>query len=334
VADRAVEGPARQLTKGIAVPAAGVLLTPTAFLFLRLHYNLSPHFSIFYHQPFPTQQFARGVFLAQPSLSLVVAVYNKSENLRLVLQGCARQSFRDFEVIIADDGSGNDVRAVVSEARESFAFPLIHLWHEDLGWRKNAMLNNAIRAARSSYLVFIDGDCIPSRHFLHDHLTQRQRGSLLLGRRVETSERWSKRISPEEVRTGRFQRLGWRELWDGVSGKSLRVEDGLRIPSGFLRRLLLRNVSGNLGSNFSVSKEDLEAVNGFDELYDGPGCGEDSDLQYRLSLIGIRGKSLRNLAVQYHLYHPATAASQKSLERFQNIQQLQVARCSQGLCPL
>ena len=269
--------------------------------------------------------------MGSPALSLSVAVYNKAEQLRLVLAGCARQSFRDFEVIIADDGSGPDVGLAVSEARELYGLPIVHLWHEDLGWRKNTMLNNAIRAARSDHIVFIDGDCIPSRHFLRDHHAEREPGRVLLGRRVETSERWSSSLTTRDVESGRFEHLGWRELRDGLAGRSLRVEDGIRIPSRFLRTLLLRRVNGMLGANFSAARADLEAVNGFDELYDGPGCGEDSDIDYRLSLTGITRKSLRNLAILYHLYHPATVVSDACWDRFQRVKASGQARCSRGL---
>ena len=116
-----------------------------------------------------------------------------------------------------------------------------------------------------------------------------------------------------------------------LRGKSLRVEDGLRIRSALLRTILLRSARGMLGANFSAWKRDLVAINGFDELYDGPGCGEDSDVQYRLSLIGVRGRSLRNLAVQYHLWHPRTAVSDACWDRFQEVKKTQEARCVYGL---
>lgn len=269
--------------------------------------------------------------MSSPEISLIIAVYNKPDTLSLVLAGCARQSFPRFEVIVADDGSGPAVRDVVAEARRRYPFPLIHLWHADRGWRKNVMLNNGIRAARAAHIVFTDGDCIPARRFLEDHWMQREAGSVLLGRRVETSERWSRALTLDSIATGRFERPGLRELHDGFRGASLRVEDGLRIKSKFLRRLLLRNVSGMLGSNFSAAKTDLEAVNGFDELYDGPGCGEDSDIQYRLSLIGVTGKSLRNLAIQYHVYHPATIVSDRCWDRFQRVKESREPRCQHGL---
>jgi cellulose synthase/poly-beta-1,6-N-acetylglucosamine synthase-like glycosyltransferase len=266
-----------------------------------------------------------------PAISLIIAVYNKPQELRFVLAGCQRQSFRDFEVIIADDGSGPAVRDVVNETIRTCSFPVVHLWHEDRGWRKNTIMNNGIRNARGEYLVFIDGDCIPTRHFLHDHWNQREPGKALLGRRVETSQRWSAALTLEQIRNGNFERLGWKEILDGLKGDSLRVEDGIRIRSAFLRRLLLRNVSGMLGSNFSATKRDLEAINGFDELYTGPGCGEDSDIQFRLGLIGVTGKSLRNLAIQYHIFHPRTKTSDACWERFQEVKASREPRCRHGL---
>jgi len=266
-----------------------------------------------------------------PELSLVIAAYNKPEVLRLVLAACERQSFRNFEVLIADDGSGPAVRTLLEELKPSLPFSLLHLWHEDRGWQKNIMLNNAIRASHAGHIVFIDGDCLPSRHFLLDHWNEREHGKVLLGRRVETSERWSRALTLEKIRSGDFERLGWSEIMDGFRGASLRVEDGVRIPYRLVRKILLRTARGMLGSNFSVAKNDLIAINGFDELYTGPGCGEDSDVQYRLSLIGVTGKSLRNLAVQYHVYHPRMPVSDPSWDRFEMVKKSGVAKCRVGL---
>ena len=266
-----------------------------------------------------------------PHISLIIAVYNRPEILRLVLAACARQSFPSFEVIIADDGSGPGVRGVVDAARASVASPVTHLWHEDRGWRKNVILNAAVRAARSPYLVFIDGDCIPARDFLLDHWHEREERRVLLGRRVETSERWSRALTIGNIDNGEFERFTWGMLGDSFAGRALRVEDGIRMQSRTVRRLLLRSVTGMLGSNFSVARNDLEAVNGFDELYDGPGCGEDSDVQFRLALAGVTGKSLRNLAIQYHVWHPRTAVSDACWDRFEMVKRLRAPRCAVGL---
>ena len=269
--------------------------------------------------------------MPSPRISLVVAVYNKPEYLRYLFAALGRQSLSDFEVIIADDGSGPEIADVVTEAKRRYPFAIIHLWHEDRGWRKNIMLNNAIRASRASWIVFTDGDCLPSKHFLLDHWTEREDRRALLGRRVETSERWARSLTLERVQSGAFERYGVAEWMDGLRGKSLRVEDGIRIPSAVIRKVLLRNVRGMVGCNFSVAKRDLEEINGFDELYDGPGCGEDSDIQYRLSLVGVTGKSMRNLAIQYHIWHPRQAVSDACWDRFQEVKRRGSAVCDHGL---
>lgn len=264
-------------------------------------------------------------------ISVVVAVYNKPDLLRLILEAYARQSVAGFEVIVADDGSGPAVASVVAEAQAANAFPLQHLWHEDRGWRKNVMLNNAVRAARSAYLVFTDGDCLPHRHFVADHLREREEGRYLCGRRVEMSARWSGALDVEAVRSGRFESIGPQEWWDGLTGRALRIEDGLRFESRRIRNILHASPRGALGSNFSVHRAALERVNGFDEEYDGPGCGEDSDIQLRLDRAGLRCKSLRHLAIQYHVHHPRTAVPQRCLDRFARLQAGTEIRCRRGL---
>ncbi len=266
-----------------------------------------------------------------PDLSLVISVYNREEVLRLVLAAVQRQSFREFEVIVADDGSGPGVKDVVDEARAEFGLSIRHLWQEDIGWRKNRILNSAVRAAVSPYLVFIDGDCLPGKDFLLDHYLEREEGKVLLGRRVEMSKRWAAKLTLAKVMSGKFEHVGFHELLDGALGKALRIEDGIRITNPSIRELIGRKSATILGSNFSLYKKELVAINGFDEAYDGPGHGEDSDIQYRLSLIGVTGKSLRNLAVQYHVYHPRTQPSQKSLIRFEEVKKSGDSVCRMGL---
>jgi hypothetical protein len=193
-------------------------------------------------------------------------------------------------------------------------------------------VNKAIGTAHSDYLVFIDGDCIPSRDFLLDHWTERRENSVLFGRRIEMSKRWSESLTLEKIRSGEFDQVGWKELLESLRGELSHFENGIRIQSRLLRTMLLRTATAMLGSNFSVPKKDMEAVNGFDELYNGPGCGEDTDIQYRLSLIGITGRPLRNLAIQYHVYHPATRTSQDSWDRFHKIVKLSgEPRCRVGI---
>jgi hypothetical protein len=81
------------------------------------------------------------------------------------------------------------------------------------------------------------------------------------------------------------------------------IEKGLYSTNKLLLAWANRKYKGIVGCNFSLYKEDLLRVNGFDERYVLPSIGEDSDVEYRLALAGITVKPMMHLAVQYHLYH-------------------------------
>lgn len=264
------------------------------------------------------------------SLSLVIAVYNNAAALRCIFAALLRQTLKSFEVVIADDGSGKGIADAVNEAKRQMPFRIKHLWHADKGWRKNTMLNDAIRDSGTEYLVFIDGDCIPSEHFLEDHYTHREKGNVLLGRRVEHGKRWADSLSIDKIASGEFERYSFADLFDALTGSSARLEHGIRVTNPLLRSFAEKS-TGMLGSNFSTFKEHLLAVNGFDESYDGPGFGEDTDLFYRLNLIGIKGKSLRNLGVQYHVWHPLTKVPDRNRRRFEETVRKGEPFCRNGL---
>ncbi|HMD13168.1 MAG TPA: galactosyltransferase-related protein, partial [Bacteroidota bacterium] len=166
------------------------------------------------------------------------------------------------------------------------------------------------------YLAFIDGDCLPHRHFLKDHWDHREPEGLLCGRRVNLSKQMTDALSLMSITSGQFEKLSTGLLWDGMLARSSNLEDGLRIGNGILRKLIPFNKARILGCNFSVEKKLLEQINGFNEDYLAPGIGEDTDIAYRLSLIGMKFNSLRYLAVLYHLFHPPTQVGGKNKELF------------------
>lgn len=239
------------------------------------------------------------------SASLIVSFYNKPETLKLVLQSVRDQSAENFEVLIADDGSSDANVAQVKQFISNFPFPARHIWQEDNGWRKNTILNKAAAAAHSDYLIFIDGDCILHRHFIKEHIAHREPGKVLAGRRVYLSPA----VSSLLLKCGNYRKLYtpygiFRLIVDRyVYHASAHLENGIYFGNKFLRRFINRKDRGILGSNFSLFRSDLLAINGFDEQYTAPYIGEDTDLEYRLRLAGMQVKTLKHLAVQYHLFH-------------------------------
>ena len=253
--------------------------------------------------------------------SLIIAFYNRPDYLALMFAGLERQTFADFEVIIADDGSHQQAVSQLHEIISNSPISVQHVWQEDQGFRKNRILNQAIQKANSDYLIFIDMDCIPHREFIREHVKHGREGVCLTGRRVNLSGKISKRLSPDSVKKGYLENQSWQLILDGLFGESKDVEKGLYVKSNLLRGLLNRKLRGILGCNFSVSKKDMLDINGFDERYEAPSVGEDTDVQYRLELNGIQIRSVNHMAIQYHLFHPLQPRLQSNWELFKNTQE-------------
>ena len=268
---------------------------------------------------------------SKPVLTLIIAVYNAVRYLEYILAALERQTMTDFEVIIADDGSGHEIKDTIERAKINVTFPIQHLWQEDIGFRKNSMLNKAIHASHADYLVFIDGDCVPHHKFLSDHWSNRQEGSLLCGRRMNLSKQLTDRLTLDRIRSGEFEKLSPTVWMDGFLARSSNLEDAIRLENSFLRKILHRNHARILGCNFSIGKKMLEQINGFNEEYHAPGIGEDTDIAFRLELTGANFITLRYLAVLYHLYHPATPVGDENRRIFEKVVEARNPVCPNGL---
>lgn len=266
-----------------------------------------------------------------PDVSVIISFYNRIDYLKFVLAGLERQTFRNFEIIIADDGSKEEIVKEIEKISPGVSFPVVHLWHEDKGFRKNRILNRAISSASSDYLVFIDGDCVPHREFVKEHVVNKIIGTCLTGRRVNLSEKFTAGLNAEDIRNGYLENSIHLMISDGLFGKSDYVERGFYVQNKLLREYLNKKKRGLLGCNFSVHKKDMIGINGFDERYELPSIGEDSDVQFRLELNGVKIRSLNNIAVQYHLYHKIQDRPQKNLDLFAKIKESAIAYTPFGI---
>ena len=256
-----------------------------------------------------------------PRATVIAAFYNKIDYLRLVLAGFERQSEKDFELIVADDGSKQEIVKELESLSKEISFPLIHIWQEDKGFRKNKILNKAITTSNSNYIIFIDADCIPHFRFVEEHISYSEKGSCLTGRRVNLSQKYTQILSPQKVREGLIEKNNFALIKDSLFGESFYVEKGFYFKSRLLRKIFNKKERGLLGCNFSLYKEDMLNINGFDERYEAPSIGEDSDVQFRLELNGIKIISLNHIAVQYHLYHQLLERPQENLSLFNKIKE-------------
>lgn len=257
--------------------------------------------------------------------SVIAAFYNNIKYLKLVLAGFERQTENDFEFIVADDGSTDAVVKEIESIASNYSFRIKHTWYQDKGFRKNKILNQAILASSSDYLIFIDADCVPHSKFVEEHINEKQENIVLTGRRVNLSQKLTNLLTEENVKEGFLEANKLRMLEDAIFGKSNYVEKGFYLENKFLRNIFNKKYRGLLGCNFSLHNKDMLDINGFDERYEAPSIGEDSDVQFRLELNGIKVKSVNHIAVQYHLYHKLQERLQKNLDLFEEVKKTRLA---------
>lgn len=265
-----------------------------------------------------------------PKATVIIPVYNAVRHLELVLAGFRRQTFTDFELIVADDGSGPEMRRFVETFAARSMFEVKYVFQPDEGFRKSRILNAAIRLASTDYLVFSDGDCIPHSRFMESHWAHREPRTILLGRRVNLGERISSRLTPDAVAAGELEKSPLRRLFSEMGRDGSHWDEGLYLRSAWLRRAISRKEPYMLGSTYSLEKSLVEEINGFNEEFIGYG-GEDIEFEYRLRLAGARFKWVRHQAIQYHLHHRQKVETPGNVELVERTKALGRAACAKGL---
>ena len=267
-------------------------------------------------------------------LSVLVTTYNNPRALALVLAGLFRQSIRDFEIIVADDGSGPETTQLLTEVTRRSPVPLRHLWQPDQGFRKCTITNRAILSAVGDYLVFFDGDCVPRGDCLEAHLAAARRDSYLSGGKIPLASAMADRLTVGDVERGILDGAG---VWWWHTGKRRRLlASRLPLIRDWLNRRVPREPSWR-GENASAFADHLHLVGGFDERFT---YGyEDADLGHRLQAAGVHGRSIRYTAPVFHLEHPRPYADLQELALnralYRENRSRRLSRTPYGLrCPL
>ncbi len=243
-------------------------------------------------------------------ISVIVPTYNRPGELRLCLRSLSEQSMLPAEVLIADDGSGRETRDMVERMNGELRdrFPVRHVWQEDIGFRKPRILNETVRQSTGEYLIFIDGDCMAHRHFVRSHAQQSARDTILSGKRIDLGKTLTEKLLQEDKIIHSFT---WTLLKDAMSGprpRSRKVEESIVIRNWVLRKLMHRDRitdDGVWGCNFSLYRDLFYDINGCDEDF-VDGSIEDNDLGIRVLNQGKKLRSVRNLAIIFHLWHKST----------------------------
>jgi len=227
-----------------------------------------------------------------PSSSLITAVYNRSEALELIFLSLINQTVLPNEIIIADDGSGENIKKMIDNFRDKLPIPIIHVWQEDNGNQKPRILNKAIAKSNCDYIIQIDGDIIMNKHFVEDHLTFCKKGYYLFGSRVNIQKSILESVN-------KFKTMHFNFFSKGIKRRSRTI----RIPflMKFSKKVDKRS-SKLRGCNLSFWKKDFISVNGYNEnLVEA--WKEDSELIERMHNNGIKGIRLKFAGIAYHLYH-------------------------------
>lgn len=267
----------------------------------------------------------------KPLASIIMTTYNAPKHLELALAGLQMQTERDFELHIADDGSTSETSEIVEQFMERASFPVVYSWQQDLGYRKTKILNEAIRKAKADYFIFVDGDCVCHKDFIRNHLKYRQKGFYLAGRRVELGPKFSAHLTPDMVLRGALNRINLSLMLSCARKDSEYLHRSIAVYNPTLRRYLkMEKVDDLKGCNFSVDRESLFKVNGFDEDFEGY-AREDTDLELRLQYLGLKIKSLKGLAIQYHVWHDRLPESENNKRKLRSTSNVVDPVCKNGL---
>ncbi len=243
-------------------------------------------------------------------VSVVVSTYNEPDWLEKALWGWEAQTERGFELLVADDGSGPETAERIERLRAETGLTIRHVWQEDEGFRKSAILNRAIEAAEGDYLVFSDGDSIPRADFLATHMCLARTGRYLSGGYFKLPRALSEAITRDDVQAGRPFDVAWLDARGVERTKAHLLLTASPLWAAVLNRVSTTKPTWN-GHNSSGWKADLVGVNGFNEAM-GYG-GQDRELGYRLINSGVRPLQIRFSTVCVHLEHPQSWRTEEAV---------------------
>lgn len=242
-------------------------------------------------------------------VSLIIAVYKDIEALNLILQSLVDQTYKNFEVVISEDGRSKEIQEYIKTAKKDYCFEIIHTIQDDTGVRKSRSQNNGIKASTGEYLIFIDGDCILYSDFLHNHILLSSPKTIVSGRRVNLGPRYSQELRSGIIESKYLEKKFMMKYFDISSdAKSEKhTEEGFRIKINGLIDIFMNQKRKKrfplLGCNMSFYKQAMLDINGFDEGLGNSAMAGDTDLEWRFESLGYKIRPGRFIVNLFHLYH-------------------------------
>lgn len=230
--------------------------------------------------------------MAKPRVSVLLSIFDQPNAFTFALIGYQRQSFRDFELIVCDDGSDEETKAIVDRFRSDSPFAIKHVWQENKGYRRSRIVNTGFKESEGDIVLLSDGDCIPHRDFVGIHAARSGAGRFAVGGYVRLSPEFCSTLTEDAVRQGLYEgqfKRGdrWRFFVTHVKGKVGVIFGNMKKPKVY-------------GCNISCGRDVFVGINGYDENFDGFGK-EDSDLRNRARRYGAKPVSLWGKAWVFHV---------------------------------
>ncbi|HPJ45060.1 MAG TPA: glycosyltransferase [Tenuifilaceae bacterium] len=246
------------------------------------------------------------------AISVIITTYNQPEWLKKVLWGYQIQTYKNFEVVIADDGSGDETRNIIDWFKSNTTLNITHVWHPDDGFKKCTILNKAIIASNGDYLIFTDGDCIPRNDFIEVHVRKAKIGYFLSGGYLKLNKQVSDRIEFNDILAKNPFSVNWLlKNEQPFTYKFLKLTR-FNFLKGFLNTFTTTKATWN-GHNTSGWKADIVNVNGYNETMQYGGL--DRELGERLMNNGIKGRQIRYSAICVHLDHPRPYKTRETMSK-------------------
>lgn len=232
--------------------------------------------------------------------SIIISTYNSPAWLQKVLWGYFVQSRRDFEIVIADDGSRDETREMLATMAPSSPIPIVHVWQPDDGFQKCRILNKAIAVAQGERILLTDGDCVPRRDFVDVHTRLAQPDRFLTGGYFKLPLDVSKSLRQDDIAGQQAFSAFWL-MRHGLPLTSKLLKLVARSPvDEWLNRLTPAKPTWN-GHSASCLRSQAVQVNGFNE--DMQYGGLDVEFGLRLRHVGIEPRHIRYSAIALHLHH-------------------------------
>ena len=268
-------------------------------------------------------------------VSLIAAVYKDLEALKLIVKSLENQTYKNFELVVAEDNDSHEIHNYIKSVT---SIKIKHTQQEDNGIRKSRSINNAILSSSGEYLIFIDGDCIPYTTFIENHVKLSEKGYILSGRRLNLGNQFSKMIRNGALTSNFTEKAFFLNVPFMILDRASHIEQGMSVsPDGWFYNKIISKRKRNtnlLGCNFSCFHKDMIEINGFDESYEGTAVGDDTDLEWRFKVNGLKIKSCKNIANVFHLYHTSEHREVDSSEEIKLMKERKINNtyyCENGL---